>query len=162
MWRIALSSVQLAATVLYLGGAVTMELVLRYAQRELPGPQTAVTCQVSGRRWRWWAQGSLAAAGLAFLGSSRSEPAPVALTVAYWAVWALLAGLLVVMSYRAHPALARKLDPGADPEQRRRSREELKKAIVRMDRLLRAELVLAFLLAFVSALYFEEVVARSR
>ncbi len=159
MWRIALSAVQLCATALYLGGAVTMELVLRYAQRELPGPQTAVTCQVSGRRWRWWAQGSLAVAGLAFFGSSRSQPPPPALGVAYWTVWTVLAGVLLVMSYRAHPAMARKIDPGADSEERRRRREELKKAIARMDRLLRTELALASLLAFVSSLYFEAVTA---
>lgn len=155
MLRIVLTSVHVAATALYLGGAVTMEFVLRHAQRELPGPQTAVTCQVSGRMWRWWAQGALALAGVSFAVSTRMAGPPPGMVLVYILVWSSLVAVLVLLSYRAHPALARKIPPGASAEERSSSREELKKAIARMDRLLRLELGLATLLTLISAAYFE-------
>jgi uncharacterized membrane protein len=155
VFDIALVSVHVASTALYLGGAVTMELVLRYAQRELPGPQTAVTCQVSGRIWRWWAQAALVVAGATFIISATRAASPAAVLVVYLFIWCSLGAVLTVMSYRAHPALARKVSPDASFEERSRSRDELKKAIATMDRLLRAELGLATLLTVVSASYVE-------
>ncbi len=155
---IVVSSIHVASTSLYLGGAITMELLLRHAQRDLPGPQTAVTCQVSGKMWRWWAQGALGLAGVSFfVSAARIASAPAGIVVVYSGVWFSLFLILLVLSYRAHPALARRVPPDAPPEIRARNRQELRKAIARMDKLLRAELCLAAALTFVSSAYLEAI-----
>jgi predicted Kef-type K+ transport protein len=148
---------QEGSAVLYVGGALSMEVLLRYAQRSLPGSQTAVTCQVSGRLWKRWAQGALVLWGLSTLGlgvTGRYEGDRLQITMALTAFaifWLALSGVLATLSLVAHPALAKRLEPGASEEKKAEWRLELRRAIRRMDRLLRVELSLALALAFVTA-----------
>lgn len=137
---------------LYLGGAITMELVLRYAQEDLPGPQTAVTCRVAGDRWKWIALASLSTFGAGGILSVllRGPLIPVAWGWAYTVgligsalCWSFLMWLLVRMTFGAHPALSLRPDPSMPKAEFDQTREALKRAIKRMDRFLRAELFVA-------------------
>lgn len=150
--RAILLAFALLAFALYLGGAISMELILRFAQEDLPGPQTAVTCKVSGDRWKWIALFTILATGASTLPMvlMRSPVIPsaygwvyVTAIVGCAAAWAALLTILVKMSFRAHPALAFRPDPSMSPEEFAETRQALKRAIRRMDLLLRAELGIA-------------------
>lgn len=149
MVRALLLGIMLLAFAIYLGGAISMELILRFAQADLPGPQTAITCKVSGDLWKWIALVSLSITGL-------SVAAMIILTypvipnrwyglaaVGFGASWIALMSILIKMSFRAHPALAFRPDPSMPPEEFAETRQALKRAIRRMDVLLRTELSIA-------------------
>lgn len=158
-----LAILQEGSAALYLGGAISMELLLRHAQRYLPGPQTAVTCQVSGKVWKRWGQGALLVWGASTLGLLAwvlPRALSRALGTAFFVVWIALAGVLATLSLVAHPALAQRIRPNASSEERLRAREELKRAIRRMDVLLRVELALASLLTLLTAVIAEEAISR--
>lgn len=147
--RALLLGIALLAFAIYLGGAVSMELILRFAQVDLPGPQTAITCKVSGDLWKWIALISLSATGLSVttmiaLRSPMISSGWHGLAVAGFAAsWIALMSILVKMSFRAHPALAFRPDPSMPPEEFAETRQALKRAIRRMDLLLRTELGIA-------------------
>src|SRR3970282_1657631 len=53
-----------AGWAIYVGGAITMEFILRYAQKTMPPSQVAVVCKNSGGRYRWFARAALMVIGL--------------------------------------------------------------------------------------------------
>jgi uncharacterized membrane protein len=140
----------------YVGGALVMEFVWRPAQEALPPSQTAVACQWMGRRYRWLSLIALVVAGIS--GVARLDGVPdagtatgrlVLLTVGLWAVLLVVLGQLALA---AHPALHVRTPATMTEQDRQAARQEVKRAIRRMDRLLRFELVcaLAALLAGVA------------
>ncbi len=58
-----LATVHALAWAVYVGGSITMEWVLRYAQRTMPPSQVGVVCKNAGTRYRWFALVSLLAIG---------------------------------------------------------------------------------------------------
>lgn len=159
MLRAVLLGIALLAFAIYLGGAVAMELILRFAQEDLPGPQTAITCKVSGDLWKWIALVSLSITGVSIAAMLllRSSVIPSGwygvATAGFGASWVALMSILIKMSFRAHPALAFRPDPSMPPEEFAETRRALKRAIRRMDILLRTELGIAiFMGACLSAI----------
>lgn len=156
-WWAALEAVAWAT---YVGGAIVMEVVWRPAQRLLPAAQTAVACQVMGRRYRWLALGALGTIGVAAvarLGDRSTEHSlalsdPYGRTVAALAAcWVVVVALVAAMAFFAHPALHVRTAAGLDPAARAAARAEVARAIRRMDVSLRTELVVALLAAFLGA-----------
>lgn len=143
----------------YLGGAVAMELIWRPVQEEIPPSQVNVVCGRMGRRYRWIALTALvvvAASAAAELVASDAvswstlgahfSPASrhgrtLLLTVTGWSV---LLVILVLLTVWAHPALHVRMEPDMSRRERERARARLRRAIRRMDRLLRADLAVAF------------------
>jgi len=143
------------AWALYLGGTMTMELVWRPVQRCLPPGQVNVLCQRMGRRYRWIALGSLALAGCALAPALRR---PHLLSSAYGRTvvaglfcWALLAAGVLTMALLAHPALHVRQHASLSAEERAVARARTRRAIRRMDVLLRSEIVLALVAALLAA-----------
>ena len=141
----------------YVGGSITMEWVLRYAQRTIPPSQVSIVCKRSGSRYRWVGLGALVAIGLtgalmvARLDSgtllTRSGRPDLALSDAYGqtlAVLSILWGLLVVasasMAFWLHPAQARRSRADMSQEEIQAERQRVGRAIARMDRVLKFEL----------------------
>ncbi|MHB8245593.1 MAG: hypothetical protein ACYDGN_09620 [Acidimicrobiales bacterium] len=143
------------AWALYLGGSVAMELIWRPVQRYLPPGQVNVVCQKMGRRYRWIALGSLAVAGFAlvpalwhsdFLSSAYGRTA--------WAdlgCWALAVVGVTTMALSAHPALHRRHGASLSSEEQTAARERTRRAIRRMDVLLRADIAIALVAALLAA-----------
>jgi uncharacterized membrane protein len=136
----------------HFGGALLMELVWRPAQEGMPQSQIGVACQWMGRRYRW-----ISAASLAVLGASGAVMAArsdhsLSLHDGYGRnlavlvlLWLALVAVLAVLSISAHPGLHARMAPDATDEERGAARAQVARAIVRMDRLLRLELVLSAL-----------------
>lgn len=150
----------LMAWTVYVGGALVMEFVWRPAQEHLPMAQIGVACQKMGRRYRWIAlltlvvAGASAAAELALRDPtvSLSVNSPYGRTVvALGACWVALVGIVSMMTFFAHPALHVRTTSDLDPDARAVARERVARAIRRMDRCLRAELVLALVATLVLA-----------
>lgn len=148
----------------YFGGAIAMELLWRPAQVHIPPSQVNVVCQRMGRRYRWIALSALAAIALSGIGllvqaghvSVRAPifRPPVMLSspygrtlIALGLCWALLVALVAVMAVAAHPALHARTPAEMTPEERDRARAAVRRAIRRMDLLLRCELGVAFVAA---------------
>ena len=148
MMRVVLGFAFMLAWALYLGGSVAMELVWRPVQRYLPPGQVNVVCQRMGRRYRWIALASLAVAGGASaLVLPRSR---FTLSSAYgrtaWACaacWALLALGVMTMAWLAHPALHLRHDASLSGAELAAARQRTRRAIRRMDVLLRADIAVA-------------------
>jgi uncharacterized membrane protein len=133
----------------YVGGALVMELVWRPAQQALPPSQTAVACQWMGRRYRWLSLVALLGAGIS--GFVRLDGAPdlassrgrlVATVVGLWLLALAVLGLLALA---AHPALHVRTPATMSEQDRAAARQKVRRAIRRMDILLRFELMLALL-----------------
>lgn len=139
------------------GGAITMEWVLRYAQRTMPPSQVGVVCQNAGHRYRWFALGSVMLVGVTgLLLVLRLDPADLTartgrdhltLSNAYGrtlllltAAWAVLFAAVAAMAFVLHPAQARRSLPHATKEEIQRERERVWRAIRRMEIALRTEL----------------------
>ncbi len=146
----------------YAGGPITMEWVLRYAQRTMPPSQTAVVCQRSGHRYRWFALAALAVTGVTGVllwlrldnadlasrpGSPRMSLAdPYGRTLLLLAVaWVILFAVLSAMAFWLHPAQARRSRPDMTKEEIQLERQRVGRAIHRMEWCLRTELVVTIL-----------------
>jgi uncharacterized membrane protein len=133
------------------GGSLTMEWVLRFAQRTMPGPQTGVVCQRAGTRYRWFALASLAVVGVTgLLMTVRLDDPELALTESYgrtfWALvalWTVLTIAVALMAFVLHPAQRRRSLPDATEDDVKRERARLGRAIARMEFVLRLELVVS-------------------
>ncbi len=137
-----------------------MEWVWRPAQEHLPAAQTAEACRRMGRHYRWLALSSLVVIGAT--GWARLEEADsgssLSLDHSYgrtlWTLvglWFALVGLVGVLTVVAHPALHRRASSELDATQFAVSREEVRRANARMDRVLRADLVVALVAALLGA-----------
>ncbi|MCZ7525664.1 MAG: hypothetical protein M5U14_04310 [Acidimicrobiia bacterium] len=141
----------------HLGGAVAMELVWRPVQRHIPGSQTAVVCQTMGRRYRWLSAIALGLVGLSGVARlvQRGEldlTSPYGRTVvALSVVWLVLVATLALLAVVAHPALHVRTPASMTDEERAAARHEVRRAIERMDRLLRFELAASLLAVLLGA-----------
>lgn len=142
----------------HFGGALVMELVWRPAQVGMPQSQIGVACQWMGRRYRWISAASLAVLGASGVVMAARSDHSLSLDHAYGRtlavlvlVWGALVVVLAVLSTSAHPGLHARMPPDATDDERRAAREQVARAIVRMDRLLRLELALSALALLVGA-----------
>lgn len=142
----------------YLGGAIVMELVWRPAQDAMPQSQIAVACRWMGRRYRWVAAVSLVLIGVS--GAALLVRSDETLTVAtswgrtMWALilsWVAMAVVLAALAFHGHPNLHTRMPAELTEDQRRAAREQVRRAIRRMDVLLRVDLALALLAALLGA-----------
>jgi uncharacterized membrane protein len=164
----ALAATHAWAWAIYAGGAVTMEFILRFAQRTMPPSQVAVVCKNAGGRYRWFALGSLLAIGLtgvlmvirtstADLAGRPGDPVlslndPYGRTLLLLSVgWLVLMGIVATMAFWMHPAQARRSRPDMTQEEIQAERRRVGRAISRMNHLLRAELVIALAMLAVGA-----------
>jgi len=144
----------------HVGGAVTMEFILRYAQRTMPPSQVAEVCKRSGMRYRWFALAALlvvgATGGLMVLRLDDAELAArpgspeLSLGDAYGRtllllslLWCGLVASVSAMAFWAHPAQRRRSSPGMTREEIQVERERVGRAIKIMDRILKSELILS-------------------
>lgn len=142
---------------IYVGGAITMEWVLRYAQRTMPPSQVGVVCKNAGMRYRWLALACLAVIGATGLAmvlriEDADLPAGAALSVSdsygrtmllLTVGWLLLAATVAFMAFWLHPAQRKRSHPGMTEEQIAAERQRIGIAIKRMDHALKFELVVA-------------------
>lgn len=152
----------------YVGGSLTMELVLRHAQQSMRPSQVAVVCQRAGLRYRWFGLASLVTVGAtgvlqllrldeAALATRAGSPAlsladPYGRTVLLLAVlWLVLAAIWSVMTFWLHPAMHARFSAEMSKEQAQGERQRIGVQIRRMDRSLRAELTVALLALIVGA-----------
>jgi uncharacterized membrane protein len=149
-----------SAWAIYVGGAITMDVILRYAQKTMPPSQVAVVCKNAGGRYRWIALGSLLVIGTtgaamvlrlseADLAGRPGDPV-LSLSDAYGrtllllsAGWLALFAIVVAMAFWMHPAQARRSRPDMTPEEIQAERRRVGLSIARMNRLLKAELYLS-------------------
>ena len=150
-WTFVARYVDLLAWSVYLGGALVMELVWRPAQEHMPMSQIGVACQRMGRRYRWIALAMLCVIGVTSL-TMLPGRAPDTLTLSsrfgrsvltLVLLWFVLVALVASMAFSAHPALHVRMSSDLDPDARAAARAEVGRAIRRMDRILRSELVIA-------------------
>ncbi len=155
-----LSWLHTAAWAIYVGGALTMEWVLRYAQREMPGSQVGVVCKNAGMRYRWLALACLVVIGItggwmllrlddAQLLAREGAPVlslsdPYGRTILLLTVtWALMLATVAGMAFVLHPAQRKRSKPEMTKEEIAAERERVGRAIARMDKALKFELVLS-------------------
>ena len=144
----------------YAGGPITMEWVLRYAQRTMPPSQVAVVCQKAGHRYRWFSLAALGLIGItgivlwlrldnADLAGRPRHPRmsladPYGRTLLELAiVWVMLVALVSLMAFWLHPAQARRSRPDMPREEIQVERARVGRALKRMEIVLRSELVLS-------------------
>ena len=156
------------AWAVYAGGAVTMEWVLRYAQREMPPSQVGVVCKNAGMRYRWLGLGALAVIGLTGALmlmrvddgelAARAGSPELALSDAYGRTmlllalaWVALAATVAAMAFWLHPAQRKRSHPEMTRDEIAAERQRIGVAIKRMDRALKFELVLAVLAVGIGA-----------
>lgn len=146
----------------YIGGAIFMEMAWRPVQEHIPPSQINVLCRRMGQRYRWLALSALALLAVTGVAMVLAEPAtrrpPMSLTNPYWATlaalaacWAALVSLVSAMAVSAHPALHARTPAEMTTEEREAAREKVRRAIHRMDVLLRWELALAVVAALLGA-----------
>ena len=155
-----LGAVHAVAWATYVGGALTMAFILRFAQETMPPSQVAVVCKRAGGRYRWLALGTLlviGASGLlmvlrtddADLAGTPGHPVlslsdPYGRTLLLLAVtWALALASVLAMAFVLHPAQSRRSRPDMTKEDIQADRERVGRAIQRMDRVLKFELYLS-------------------
>lgn len=127
-----------------------MEFVLNYAQQSMRPSQTAVVCEFSGKRYRWWSflclLTLLATGGLMAIRSDwtmdSSQGLAVILLVVFWGIQMVILGLL---TFRFHPDMHARLETWMSEEEMKRERARVGVAIVRMARTVRVELAVAVL-----------------
>jgi uncharacterized membrane protein len=142
----------------YIGGALVMELIWRPAQEAMPQSQIAVACQWMGRRYRWVAASSLVLIGVSGVPMLiRSDESLTWSTswgrtmAALILVWLAMSATLAGIAFYGHPSLHSRMSADATDEERKASREQVRRAIARMDKLLRLDLFLALLAALLGA-----------
>ncbi len=140
-----LSAIHALAWSISVGGAVCMELVLRYAQQFMKPSQTAYVCEFSGKRYRWWSCVCLAVllvtGVLMALRSGVTSTLYVSVLVLLGGLWVVQVALLALLSFRIHPDMHARLLPSMSAEEVQHERQRVGVAIVQMDRTLRTELV---------------------
>lgn len=156
-----LATIHVIAWSIYAGGAITMEFILRDAQRTMPPAQIGVVCKRAGSRYRWVALamlGVIGASGLAMvidtgdsgLRGRMGEPrlslgdaygrTLLLLTVA----WAISLSLVSLMAFRLHPAQSKRVKVDRTPDEVAAERLRMGRAIHHMELTLRTELLMAF------------------
>jgi uncharacterized membrane protein len=142
----------------YIGGALVMELIWRPAQEEMPQSQIAVACQWMGRRYRWIAAMALALTGISGSAMALSSDEELTLSnpwgrtlVASVVVWLALVVTLAMITFYGHPSLHTRMRADLSEDERRAARERVRRAIHRMDILLRVDLFLALLAGLLGA-----------
>jgi uncharacterized membrane protein len=163
-----LAATHAAAWAVYAGGSITMEWVLRYAQRTMPPSQVAVVCKNAGTRYRWFALASLTVTGLtgaamllrvddAGLAGRLGSPAltlsdPYGRTMLLLVIgWLALFAVVSGMAFWLHPAQRKRSRPDMSSDEIAAERLRIGQAIKRMDRALKFELVTAVLCVGVGA-----------
>lgn len=149
-----LATVHALAWSTYVGGAIIMELVLRYAQGSMRPSQVAIVCQRAGYRYRWvscFCLVLLLATGLALAGPTVAGGPETIVLVALGAVWLALAAILALLSFYIHPEMHIRVSSSMTEEEVRQERQRVGRAIVRMDITVRIELGLAFLAILLGA-----------
>lgn len=142
----------------YIGGAFVMEFVWRPAQDAMPQSQIAVACQWMGRRYRWVAAVSLVLIGVSGVPMLiRSDETLTWSTswgrtmTALILVWVAMSVTLGGITFYGHPSLHTRMSADATDKEREASREQVRRAISRMDKLLRLDLLLALLAGLLGA-----------
>lgn len=132
---------------IYVGGSVTMELVLRHAQQYMRPSQVAVVCQASGTRYRWWsffALMLLLASGIPlawnYPGGFDLANLSGQLIGAITLLWLAQLAILGLLAFRVHPDMHARADARLSEEAFKEERRRIGEAIRRMDLLLRIEL----------------------
>lgn len=131
----------------YVGGAITMELVLRYAQKFMRPSQVAIVCQASGRSYRWWSLVALTVlmiTGIPLaLRQAGAFDVSTAIGLLLWGlcgVWLLQISILALLTFRVHPDMHARSRASMSEEEIRLDRQRVGLAIRQMDQLLRLEL----------------------
>ena len=163
-----LGTLHAVAWAVYVGGALTMEWILRYVQRTMPPSQVGIVCKQSGMRYRWLALGSLVVIGVTgalmllstddtALAGQAGNPAlslgdPYGRTVLLLSiVWLALFVTVAFMAFWLHPAQRKRSHPGMTEPEIAAERQRVGRAIKHMDRALRFELVVSVLAVFIGA-----------
>lgn len=143
----ALSTIHALAWSVYVGGAICMEGVLRYAQNFMKPSQTAHVCEWSGKRYRWWSAVCLTilmATGIPLTFLTGLHETPYLLVVLLLVgLWVVQVAVLVLLTFRVHPDMHARLLPSMSKEEMQVERARVGLAIVRMDRTVRIELAVA-------------------
>lgn len=152
----------------YLGGAVAMEFVLGPAQASIPPAQAQVMGQKTSDRFLWLAWGSLI---LIFVtGALRLErldmleftwpffDSPLVLSESYgrtvgamFLLWCVLVVNGLLVTFRFRPRLAGKITPGTSAAQMTANQGSRMEAATWIQRLTRADLVVAVVTALLGA-----------
>lgn len=145
----------------YLGGAVIMEFVLGPAQKAIPPAQAQVMGQKAADRFlifSWSALGLILASGLLRLFAMRNVPALWSLRnnydltlVTMVCLWAVLVVNGAVMTFVLRPKLSGKMSGGVSAQQAQASQESKMKAAQWANRIARADLVIALVIALLGA-----------
>lgn len=142
----------------YVGGALVMEFVWRPAQDAMPQSQIAVACRWMGRRYRWIAACSLAVLAVSGVGLAARSEHQLTLSTSWGRtacalvlVWLALAATLGAITFHGHPSLHTRMRADLPEEERRAAREQVRRAIGRMDLLLRIDLALALVAALLGS-----------
>jgi uncharacterized membrane protein len=163
-----LATIHVVAWATYVGGAITMEVVLRHAQQYMRTSQVFIVCQRAGERYRWFGLASLMLLGLtgaimvlriddAVLAARDGSPA-LSLADAYGRtllllaiVWLVLAAIVGHIAFRAHPAMHARQRAGMTEEEVQRDRHRVGAAVRRMNQLLHLELAIALVALLLGA-----------
>ena len=163
-----LATLHALAWAVYVGGSITMEWVLRYAQRTMPPSQVGIVCKNAGTRYRWFALASLSVIGITGLAmvlrldngelAARSgSPAlslddPYGRTMLLLAMgWSALFATVSGMAFWLHPAQRKRSQPDMTAEAVAAERARIGRAIKHMDYALKFELVVSVLCIGIAA-----------
>lgn len=163
-----LAALHAVAWAVYVGGSITMEWVLRYAQRTMPPSQVGVVCKNAGTRYRWFALASLlviGATGLLMLArldgselAERTGSPELTLSDSYGrtmlllaAGWFALLATVSAMAFWLHPAQRKRSRPEMTAEAIAAERQRIGRAIKHMDFALKFELVVSVLCIGIAA-----------
>jgi len=135
------------AWAIYVGGAITMELVLRYAQKFMRPSQVAVVCQASGRNYRWWSFVALTVLMTTGIPLALRQPGAFDPSTTYGmlltglcSIWLLQISILALLSFRVHPDMHARARATMSEQEIQVDRQRVGLAIRQMDQLLRLEL----------------------
>lgn len=155
-----LATAHAVAWAVYVGGSITMEWVLRHAQRTMPPSQVGVVCKDAGTRYRWFALAALVVIGVTgLLMTLRIENTNLlSLHDAYGRTlllltfgWVVLVATVATMAFWLHPAQRKRSLPGISAEAIALERARIGRAISHMDHALRFELIVSILCLGVGA-----------